>query len=107
MEIQSHMTLGGGFTAAVLSPIHALGNQLNGRGIHDVNHPLEPEGELRPAARAKTRLESGKGLDEACQRAEIVRKRIRRGIGADRNAGRSVGLRVRWPALPLTLTIRT
>jgi hypothetical protein len=28
----------------MLGPIHAVGHQLNGRRIHQVDHPLETEG---------------------------------------------------------------
>ena len=44
LQIQAQMTLGGGLAPTMLGPIHARGDQGNGRRIHQVNRPLELAG---------------------------------------------------------------
>ena len=41
------MALGGGFAAAMFGPVQRAGHQLDGGRIHDVDEPLETEGEAR------------------------------------------------------------
>ena len=57
LEIEPHMTFRGGLAAAMLGPIHTPGHQLNGSRVHDMNQPLEAEGELRSAAGAEARMQ--------------------------------------------------
>ena len=55
LQIQSHMAFGRRLAPAMFGPVQTPGDQLDGGRIHDVNHPLEPEGEARPVPCAKVR----------------------------------------------------
>ena len=55
LQIQPHMAFGGRLTPAMFGPVQTPGDQLDGGRVHDVNHPLEPEGETRPVLCAKVR----------------------------------------------------
>ena len=55
LQIQPHMTLGRRLAPTMFGPVQTPGDQLDGRRIHEVNHPLEPEGEARPGTGAKVR----------------------------------------------------
>lgn len=41
LEIQAHMTFGGGLAPTVAGPIQAIGDQLNDRRVDDMDRPLE------------------------------------------------------------------
>jgi hypothetical protein len=47
------MEFGSGFAPAVFGPVQAVGHQLDGGRVHDVNEALEAEGQLRATPRAK------------------------------------------------------
>jgi len=55
LQIQPHMTFGGGLAPAMFGPVQTTGDQLDGGRIHDVNHTLEPEGQARPVPGPKVR----------------------------------------------------
>ena len=57
LEVEAHVTLGGGFAAPVLGPIHAPGHQRNGGGVHDVDEAFETEGELGASPATKAGME--------------------------------------------------
>src|ERR1039458_1781346 len=57
LQVEPEMALGGGFAAAVFGPIQAAGDQLEGGGIHQVDHAFEAEGKPRAAVPAKTGME--------------------------------------------------
>src|SRR6185295_13182871 len=48
---------GGSLAPAVLGPVQAAGDQLDGGGVHEVNGAFEAEGKLGPAAAAKAGVE--------------------------------------------------
>src|ERR1035437_6153557 len=44
LQVEPEMALGGGFTAAMFGPVQTAGDQLNGGGVHQVDHAFEAEG---------------------------------------------------------------
>jgi hypothetical protein len=57
LQVEPEMTLGGGLAAAMFGPVQTAGNQLDGGGVHQMNHPLEAEGKAWAAIPAKTGVE--------------------------------------------------
>ncbi len=55
LQIEPDMALGGGFAAAMFGPVQTAGDQLNGGRVHDMNHPLETEGERRAPVAGRNR----------------------------------------------------
>jgi hypothetical protein len=41
LQVEPHVGFGGGFTAAVLRPVHAVGHQFHHGAIHHMNGHLE------------------------------------------------------------------
>ncbi len=54
LQVEPEMALGGGLAAAMFGPVQTAGDQLDGGGVHQMNHPLEAEGKTRAAIPAKT-----------------------------------------------------
>src|SRR6266516_2636004 len=52
-QVQPQMTLGRRLAPPMLGPTHAVGHQLNGGRIDQVNHPFEAQGKPWPPATAK------------------------------------------------------
>src|SRR5208282_1210315 len=57
LEVEPDMTFGGGLAPTMLGPVQRAGHQLDGGRIHDVNEPLETEGEPGRAVAAKSGLQ--------------------------------------------------
>jgi len=51
------MALGGGLAAAMFGPVQTAGDQLDGGGVHQMDHAFETEGKARTAIPAKTGVE--------------------------------------------------
>ena len=64
LQVEADVALGGGFAAPVLGPIHAPGDQLNGRGVDDVNGALEAEGEAWATTAAELSNERLKVIED-------------------------------------------
>jgi len=56
LQVEPQVALSRRLAAAMLGPVHAGGDQLNGRRVDYVDHPAEAVGEASPA-RAKARLD--------------------------------------------------
>jgi hypothetical protein len=66
LQVQSQMHFGGSLSAAVLSPIHAVGHQRDGCRINDMNCPLEATGQATvTAAGTKLRTKRLKVAEDA------------------------------------------
>ena len=57
LQVQPPVALGGRRAPAMLGPVQAAGDPLNGGGVHQMDPPLEPEGQAGPPAAAEARLE--------------------------------------------------
>ena len=57
LQVEADMALGGGFAAAMFGPVQTAGDELNGGRVHDMDEPLEAEGELRAALGPEARME--------------------------------------------------
>ena len=57
LQVEPEMALGGGLAAAMFGPVQTAGDQLDGGGVHQMNHPLEAEGKPRAAIPAKAGVE--------------------------------------------------
>ena len=57
LEIEPDMAFGSSLAAAVFGPVQRAGHQLDGGRIHDVDEPLETEGEARRAVAAEGGLQ--------------------------------------------------
>jgi len=96
VPIQTEMALGGGLVAAMFGPIQAGGDELNRRGIHDVDGGFEAVGQLwaaapRPEGGRET-LEVGRGFSKRGGRSRLaVERPLRCGWAASRRAGRRAG----------------
>jgi hypothetical protein len=53
LQVEPEMALGGGLAAAMFGPVQTAGDQLNGGGVHQMDHPLEAKGKPRPPIPAK------------------------------------------------------
>jgi hypothetical protein len=58
LEIEPDMAFGGGLAAAMFGPVQRACHQLDGGQVHDVDEPLETEGELRTRVAAEGRLQA-------------------------------------------------
>ena len=59
MEVQAKMAFGRGFATPMFGPVHAVGDQLNGRGVNHMNRPFEAMGKTPVAFPGD---ESGRGV---------------------------------------------
>jgi hypothetical protein len=57
LEIEPDMAFGGGLAAAMFGPVQRACHQLDGGRVHDVDEPLETEGELRMTVAAEGGLQ--------------------------------------------------
>src|SRR6266498_2275191 len=53
LQVQPQMTFGRRLAPSMLGPVHAVGHQLNGGRIHEVDHPLETKGKSGPPPAAE------------------------------------------------------
>ena len=80
LEIEADMAFGGGLAAAMFGPVQRTGHQLDGGRIHDVNEPLETEGEARRAVAAKGGLQ-GLQMFQYCPEKLLGHFRIAGAVG--------------------------
>jgi len=83
LQVQPQMHLRSGFAPPVLGPVHTVGNQGNGRGIHSMDRPLEAAGQSvvaasGPKARRKF-LQMAKDLPEKLLHHVAVAMLVRMG----------------------------
>lgn len=57
LQVEPEMALGGGLAAAMFGPVQTAGDQLDGGGVHQMDHAFETEGKARTAIPAKTGVE--------------------------------------------------
>jgi hypothetical protein len=74
LEIEADMAFGGGLAAAMFGPVQGTRHQLDGGRVHDMDEPLEPEGELRAAVAAEAGLD---GLQMCQHRPEKLLGHLR------------------------------
>src|ERR1017187_6408807 len=58
LQVEPQMTFGRRLAPPMLGPVHAVGHQLNGGRIHQMDHPLETEGKPGPPPATKARTET-------------------------------------------------
>jgi len=68
LQVKAQVTLSGGFTAAVLSPVHAVGNQLDRGRVHRVNR-LTEAAQVSPAHFALR--EAGNGIHQVLHHTPV------------------------------------